>query len=229
MSTLARIEVLLARFTRARPRLLMSVGAGLAVLVVLALVDKPDRWVTKCLIAWDGMLVVYLALVGSMMARSGVSDLKRRAAVNDDRDLVILVLIIIAILASLLAIVVELATPGQGVGRAGVALSHVLALVTVVLSWFFTHVVFAVHYAHGYYAPADHGHAGGLAIPGDEQPDYRDFLYFSFVIGCAAATADINITSRQMRTLALIHGVLSFAYNTAIVALTINIAASNVG
>ena len=71
--------------------------------------------------------------------------------------------------------------------------------------------------------------AADYDVPGCTQPDYGDFLYFSFVIGCATATADIDITSRSMRRLALVHGVLAFAYNTAIVALTINISASRVG
>ena len=97
---------------------------------------------------------------------------------------------------------------------------------TVVLSWTFTHVIFTLHYANLYYRPADEGAMGGLRFPGDRPPDYRDFLYYAFVIGCAAQTADVSTESRAMRRVSLAHGIVSFSFNTAILALTINVGAS---
>jgi uncharacterized membrane protein len=96
---------------------------------------------------------------------------------------------------------------------------------TVALSWTFTHVVFTLHYANVYYRPDDDG-PGGLKFPGDRAPDYRDFLYYSFVIGCAAQTGDVATVSPAMRHLTLLHGIVAFAFNTAILALTINVGAS---
>ena len=86
--------------------------------------------------------------------------------------------------------------------------------------------LFTLHYANIYYRPHKHGPPGGLDFPGEHAPDYRDFLYYSFVIGCAAQTADVDTTSRDMRMVSLVHGVVAFAFNTAILALTINVGAS---
>lgn len=227
MTPLARTRARLVGFTRARPRLLIALGAGLAFFCVL-FVRGQGRVVTQALVAWDTAAFLYLVLTGAMMARSHAGDMRRRAAANDDSAPVILAVLIACVVASFVAIVVELATAPTAAGGAPWR-SYALAGVTVLLSWLFTHTMFAVHYAHRFYAPEGDGEHGGLDVKGCEEPDYGDFLYFSFVIGCATATADIDITSRSMRRLALIHGVLAFAYNTAIVALTINIAASRVG
>jgi uncharacterized membrane protein len=98
--------------------------------------------------------------------------------------------------------------------------------VTVALSWAAVHTVFALHYAHEYYRG---GKPGGLQFPsGDEheKPDYWDFVYFSFVIGMTAQVSDVGITNRTIRRTATAHGIASFVYNTALVALMVNIAAS---
>ena len=101
-------------------------------------------------------------------------------------------------------------------------------MATIIGSWLLVHTIFAMHYAHEYYQ--DHQtqsecKAGGLAFPEDIEPDYWDFLYFSFVIGMTSQVSDIQITSRSMRRLSLLHSILSFFINTAIVAMSINIIA----
>jgi uncharacterized membrane protein len=96
-------------------------------------------------------------------------------------------------------------------------------VVTIVLSWAAIHTTFALHYAHDYYRGAK---AGGLAFPGEDQPDYWDFVYFSFVIGMTAQVSDVGVTDRMIRRTATAHGVISFIFNTALVALMVNIAAS---
>ena len=107
----------------------------------------------------------------------------------------------------------------------------VLSVVTVVASWLFLHTVLALHYAHQYYWPKRQpshpdAHHGGLEFPGGESPDYMDFLYFSFVLGATSQTSDVAITGKQIRRLAMLHGTLAFAFNTLLLALTINVAAS---
>jgi len=99
-----------------------------------------------------------------------------------------------------------------------------LSTFTIVTAWLFTQVMFALHYAHDYYVVRSRGAAGGLAFPGEETPDYGDFLYFALIIGTCAQTADVNITSRSMRRIASMHCVLAFFFNTTLLALTINIA-----
>ena len=122
-----------------------------------------------------------------------------------------------AALASLIAIVVE-------IGASSKATTHILlAITTIVLSWVMVHTTFALHYAHDYYRP---GKPGGLKFPDEDKPDYWDFVYFSFVIGMTAQVSDVAIAERGMRRTATAHGIVSFAFNTALLALMVNIAAS---
>ena len=107
--------------------------------------------------------------------------------------------------------------------RAG-AFSATLALSTVVLSWFFIHIIFAFHYAHEFYGEAKDGHKGGLKFPEPTtSPEYWDFVYFSFVIGMTFQVSDVQVTSKAMRRLVVAHGVVSFFYNVAVLALMVNI------
>jgi uncharacterized membrane protein len=99
----------------------------------------------------------------------------------------------------------------------------------MLLSWVMVHTVFTFHYAHKYYDDDKQEKAKaaeGLDFPGDEKPDYLDFAYFSFVIGCTFQVSDVEITSKKIRRVALLHGLLSFLLNTFVVALTINFVAS---
>lgn len=107
------------------------------------------------------------------------------------------------------------------------ALRVVTAFVTVSASWLTLQTLFALHYAHEYYArDTETGHdQGGLAFPGGEPPDDWDFLHFAVVIGVAAQTADIAFTSRTMRRLGTIHSLIAFAFNTLVLALTVNLLA----
>jgi len=101
---------------------------------------------------------------------------------------------------------------------------------TIVCSWFATHTMFALHYAHRFYRDdprtPEADATGGLNFPGDESPDYWDFLYFAFVIGMTSQVSDVQVTSRPLRRLVFWHGILSFIFYTVILALSINIVAS---
>ncbi len=135
----------------------------------------------------------------------------------------VLALVVLAAVICVGAIVAELGVVKnlQGVLRYG----HIaLAVLTIVSSWAFTQLMFALHYAHDYYAAEVNGRHGGLDFPGGHAPDYGDFLYFSSVIGTSGQTADVSFTSRQMRRTGLVHCVLAFFFNTTLIALTINIA-----
>jgi uncharacterized membrane protein len=107
----------------------------------------------------------------------------------------------------------------------------VLAGLTVLASWLLTHTIFAVHYAHEFYGDADPGpdreDRGGLAFPGDKAPDYWDFLYYAFVVGMTCQVSDVQVTGRRMRRLTLAHGLVSFIFNTVVLALAVNILASS--
>ena len=124
-------------------------------------------------------------------------------------------------MASLGAIFAELASEGDV--QPG-PWSYTLAIATVVLSWAFIHTIFALHYAHDFYGKGQR--ATGLKFPGDDKPDYWDFMYFSFVIGMTFQVSDVAVTNKWIRRSVVAHGILSFFYTTTVVALTVNMAAS---
>jgi uncharacterized membrane protein len=209
------------RILRSRPRLFSSTGLGVAVTVALAV---STAWppAPRLLVGWNVGVAVYLVLVFEMMARSRVRDIRQRAAEQDEGQLTILVLTVAAGLASLAAIQAELAS-GSGGRRPG---QLALASLTILLSWALIHTVFALHYAHEFYGD-DGDPGGGMAFPGgDEEPDYWDFVYFSFVIGMTSQVSDVAVTSKPVRRTVTAHAVVSFAFNVALLALTVNIAAS---
>ncbi len=158
------------------------------------------------------------------MTRSSRETIQKRACKQDDGQWVILVVVILAAVVSLSAIIVQLAVVKEM--RGNIKYAHIaLAVLTIVSSWAFTHTMFALHYAHDFYVARVKGNSGGLDFPGEDSPDYSDFLYFAFVIGTSGQTADVSITSKSMRRVGLVHCVLAFLFNTTVLALTINIAA----
>jgi uncharacterized membrane protein len=217
----ARQPPLLIRVVRLRRRLFASMALGAAVTLALA-ATTALRGPTRVLVGWDVAMLLYLALAFDMMGRATPHDIQRRAAVQDEGRLAILVLTVAAALASVAAIFAELGTSGTGGTRQPAQL--VLATVTILLSWAFIHTMFALHYAHESY---DEAAGGGMAFPGnDDEPDYWDFVYFSFVIGMTSQVSDVAITSKAVRRTVAAHGVVSFMFNAALLALTVNIAAS---
>jgi uncharacterized membrane protein len=216
-------EARIVRLLVARRRLMIAVAAGTIAFLVL-----PDslRTATRGLLAWDLTTAIYVIAALIMVAHSTHDTCQARAALYDEgADWVIIALVVGSASASFVAVLAELAEVKASPATGWFHLAITAA--TVVLSWTFTHLIFTMHYANVYYRPnAQPGHPGGLEFPGHRAPDYRDFLYYSFVIGCASQTGDVNTVSREMRRVTLIHGIVSFAFNTAILALTINVGAS---
>ena len=205
------------RVVYARPRTFISILIGIVAFVLLPASLRP---VTRALLGWDICVSAYLLLVYAMMMRSGLSYIKRNAVRQDDGRFLILMVTALGAFASIAAIVFELGAAQHSVP------ALTLATVTIALSWAAVHTVFALHYAHEFYRGAK---PGGLQFPsGDtkEAADYWDFVYFSFVIGMTAQVSDVGITDKTIRRTATAHGIVSFIYNTALVALMVNIAAS---
>ncbi|WP_421999215.1 DUF1345 domain-containing protein [Reyranella sp.] len=220
MTTTSYRDWRIVRFAVGRKRLLLSVLAGLVLLLVL----PPDlRQTTRLILAWDLTALLYISATLWMIAHSTVEHCHDRAALYDEGDWIILALVVASAAASFVCIAAEL--PGLGAHGQSLVGGIVLTGLTVALSWTFTHLVFTLHYANVYYRPDEDG-PGGLNFPGGRPPDYRDFLYYSFVIGCAAQTGDVGTVSRAMRHLTMLHGIVAFVFNTAILALTINVGAS---
>ena len=212
----------LVRIIRTRPRLFLSALLGLA---VIALLFGTSDWrtATKLLVGWDIGVGLYLVLAFSLMARSDLHRIRRRAANQDEGNTAILFLTVAAAIASLGAIFAELGTV-EGVKREAGQL--ILATATVVLSWAFIHSIFALHYAHEYYGEGRDRQIGGMSFPDDQAPDYWDFAYFAFTIGMCAQVSDVTVSSKTIRRTVLTHSIISFLFNAALLALTVNIAAS---
>ncbi len=202
------------RIVYARPRLFISIAIGLTSLLFM-----PTAWslTSRFLIGWDVSLFLYLCLAYSTVIACDNDYIRRQAARQDDGRFLILILTSTAAFASIVAIVMELGASHRGPIQLG------LAVTTITLSWAAIHTTFALHYAHDYYRGKG---AGGLKFPGGGDPDYWDFVYFSFVIGMTAQVSDVGITDKVIRRTAAAHGVISFIFNTALVALMVNIAAS---
>ncbi len=208
----------------ARPRLLMSALVGVAVVIFLP-ANLASHEITRLIIGWNAGACLYILLAGIMMARSTMDKMQRRACAQDDGQTVILVLVVFAAVASLSAIIAELSVVKDMKGTLRYA--HVaLAVFTIVSSWLFTHMMFALHYAHDYYVAIKDKQKGGLIFPEEDHPEYGDFLYLALIIGTSGQTADVSFSSKPMRRIGMIHCVLAFAFNTTLLALTINIAAS---
>lgn len=212
----------LIRLIMARPRLFICALVGLTTVMILPS-SLALHEVTRLIIGWNVGACLYLLLAARMMFWSTHERMRNRALQQDEGRIIVLALVATSAIMSLGAIVAELAVAKDMHGM--LRYDHIaLAALTILSSWAFTQVMFALHYAHDYYVAEVHGNHGGLEFPGGHAPDYGDFLYFACVIGTSGQTADVSFTSRTMRRTGLLHCVLAFFFNTALVALTINIA-----
>lgn len=228
------------RFFRAHYRLvvcgLIGVAVGLALPAEISRRALTPDWlplefsaVTRGLIGWNVAVLLYLISVSRMIMRSTHESIRRRALLSDEGRSAVLFLSATATCVAIGAIIAELGASKEMIGdERG---PHIfLAVFTVFVSWSFMQLIFALHYAHEFYseaamAPDQSGHpAGGLHFPMTQTPQYIDFLYFSYIVGVACQTADVEICSRRMRVVALAHGVVAFFFNTTILALMVNIA-----
>lgn len=180
------------------------------------------RPTTAVLTGWDCGVAAYILLAGILMSRATVASMRRRAKLLDPGKWGVLAGAVLASLAALVAIVAELVS-AKGSPHEGMA--AVLSGVTVLLSWGFLHVFFAQHYAHDYWLGGQSGQERSLDFPGNDAPDYLEFLYFSFTVGMTAQVSDVTTRAAGMRRLVLMHGALSFLFNTAVLALGVNLAA----
>ncbi|MBD2608034.1 DUF1345 domain-containing protein [Scytonema hofmannii FACHB-248] len=216
-----------------RHRLATSICLATFVLVIL---PHSLHLPTRILAAWNCGIYCLLTLSLVMMFKATPQTMRRNAKLEYQGRVAIFILIVAAACASVLAIGFLLTD--KGISPMLLTLHVLLAVTTIIGSWLLVHTVFAQQYARNYYQDHESSNeqiAGGLDFPSDvsrqaplglRQPDFWDFLYFSFVIGMTSQVSDVQTTSRDMRRLALLHGILSFFFNTTILAMSINIIAS---
>ena len=212
-----------------RPRLTSGIGIGLLAFILSSFALSNLEASTRAIVSWDLTCLWFIVLTLTHMRTQTLEDLKANVAAQDEGQGIIVTVVMIAAAASLYAVALELslAKDAHGVAK---DLRVGLALATVALSWFTTQLIFALHYAHEYYAPdkttpEEDDVVGGLNFPGGEEPDNWDFVHFATVIGVASQTADIAFTKKRLRRIGTVHGVVSFSFNTAVLALTINLLA----
>ena len=207
----------------AHHRLLL--GFVLAAVVGLSL--RTHALWTASLATYDTFAFAILGLIWVTVTLTPQDEIRAVAQRQDVGRTVIFIFVIIAACAALFAVAFLIRSGKPEEQHLSIHL--LLALATIVLSWLLMHAVFGLRYAHRFYddsAIDAEKHAGGLKFPEEDLPDYRDFAYFSFVIGMTCQVSDVDVTSREMRRLALLHGILSFGFNTVILALTINTVSS---
>lgn len=209
----------------ARPRLVISIVVFALVCILL------PHWFklpTRIIIAWNSSVVCFLAMAWLMMLSATPQKMRRSAQRQDEGRLAILTLVVVAACISLFAIGAMLKNT-KDLTLTILTVHVTMAGMTVICSWLLIHTMFALHYAHYYYRgdseTREDDDTRCLDFPNENEPDYWDFLYFSFVIGMTCQVADVSITSRATRQLALVHGVLTFFFNTVILAISINIIA----
>ena len=204
----------------------LFISAAAAVLVGLITCGRL-RLPVQMVVIWDTFLLGVLTLSWARIVTAHPKESLKTARLQDSSRTAIFLFVILAACISIVAVGYLL---GSAQGRHGERLmeSIVLAFGTLIGSWCLIHTLFALRYAHIFYgdndSPASSGrHLGGLQFPGEHAPDYFDFAYFSFVIGMTCQVSDVQISGRSLRRLALVHGLLAFAFNTVILALSINI------
>ena len=206
----------------ARQRLVLGLAAGAAIFLALR---GHLRFSSAAIGAWDTFAIVILTLDWVTILRTPQRKIRELAQQQDLSRLLVFLFVVVTACAALFAVGFLIsAHKGQPGGHLFVHL--LLTLTTVISSWALVNTVYGLRYAHAYYGDSDepsvHHHAGGLIFPGDRPPDYFDFAYFSFVVGMTCQVSDVQITSRRMRRITLVHSVLSFGFNTLILALLIN-------
>ena len=207
----------------ARQRLVLGLAAGAATFVVLR---GHLRFASAVIAGWNAVAVVILALDWVTILMTPQRKIRQLAQQQDLSRFLVFLFVVVTSSAALFAVGFLVSVKRSENG--GHFIVHLLlTLLTVIFSWTLVHTVYGLRYAHAFYGDSDepsvNRHAGGLLFPGDRPPDYFDFAYFSFVVGMTCQVSDVQITSRRMRRITLVHGVLSFGFNTMILALLINI------
>ena len=203
------------------------ISLGLSGLMFLVIQNTTLDVLVRLLVLWDVYVLSYCSLSWVVFFTRTSIEIKKQARKEDGSRIFVYFMIILSSLASLFAVLLLLMSLDKSDTPA--ILYAPIAILGMLLSWMMVHITFTFHYAHLYYDDDDEGnshkHTGGLNFPNETKPDYLDFAYFAFIIGMTFQVSDVEVTSQQLRKVVLLHSLLSFALNTFVVALTINLVA----
>ena len=210
----------------ARHRLVLGLAAGAA--VFFAARGNLRHW-SAAIAGWNAVALIILALDWMTILMTPQRKIHQLAQQQDLSRFLVFLVVVVTASAALFAVGFLVSVKKSQTGEHFI-IHLLLTLLTVMFSWTLVHTVFGLRYAHAFYGDSDEPgvqkHVGGLIFPGDRPPDYFDFAYFSFVVGMTCQVSDVQITSRRMRRLTFAHSILSFGFNTIILAVVINIAVS---
>jgi uncharacterized membrane protein len=205
-------------WVRLHPRLFVAVAGGMAAYLLVPVHNPRVRF----LVSFDVGAILWLLLAGLLVLRCDAAQVRCRAQGDDEGAWVALLVAVLATGSSLVAVIMEAGAPSDGERWTHVA----LAVGTLIASWLFFHTLFAFHYAREYYDAELDDSQPALGFPGGGAPDYWDFLYFAFNIGTASQTADVTVNVSRLRRFVLGHQIASYLFNTAVIALGVNVAAA---
>ena len=199
---------------------------GLATALAVSAVPLSLGWEFRALLAWCVGLMVYLGLAWWLCLSFDAKRTRERAQAQDEPGVVLVLVLLLTNVACVVAVTL-LMQQSRELSGFDQALHIGLSAAALAASWFFIQTIFAFHYAHRYYFEEKQGEPDGpgLKFPGGQSPDYFDFLYYAYVVGMTSQVADVQVTSREMRHITLVHSVLAFGFNMLILALSINVVA----
>jgi uncharacterized membrane protein len=208
----------------AKARIATTLGVGL---IAYAAQEDSFSWHTRLVASWDVATFVYLGLAWVIIGRANAQSTRSHALAQDTSGYIIFLFVLGAACASVVAIAFVVSKI-HDLAFWSKAWHLALTITALISSFLLIQTVFAFHYARRYYLDAERKrqNAGGLKFPGGADPDYLDFAYYSFVVGMTSQVSDVQVTSSAMRRMTLVHGVLAFIFNIAVLALSINTIAS---
>lgn len=205
-------------------RLIISVGLGILPLFVLN--NAEVSLLLRSMVAWIVFALTFLTCSWIVIFERKVTQIRKKASEDDGSTVFVFFMVLISSFAGMLAVTLIIISRDSAIKDSVLFLPS--CILGMILSWLMVHTMYVFHYAHAYYDSRSNKAtktAGGLNFPGDEEPDYLDFAYYSFGLGCTFQVSDISVTSRKIRRITMFHGLLSFVLNTFVVALTINLIA----
>jgi uncharacterized membrane protein len=205
-------------------RLLICISVAVVAFFIID-IEHIDM-LTRVMVGWDIFSLCIIVMSWITFFITAPEQIRAQAKEQDPTSPIIFIIILVATLASLLAVLILIITKKEG--NSGASYRLPIAFSGMVFSWFLIHTLFALRYAHLFYGDSKtkpEAHAGGLEFPGDELPGYLDFAYFSFVLGMTFQVSDVEIASKKLRHLALVHGLISYGFGTTMIALVINLIA----
>ena len=213
-------------FLRMHPLARLCISFGLALLPFAFLYEEKISVLLLAMTSWIVFTLSFLICSWIVVVQRSVAQIRKKAKEDDGSVAFVFFMVLISSFAGLLTVLLIIVSKDSAIRHSMLFLPT--CILGLILSWVMVHTIYIFHYAHKYYDSLKKGESeihGGLNFPGDEEPDYFDFAYFSFGLGCTFQVSDISVTSRKIRRITLFHGLLSFVLNTFVVALTINLIA----